>query len=132
MLPQCQQMSHVIVPKCHFPFLCKLNVNKCFSNVTNYSTNVTVFKHPTSTMDIVVTIQISSQKNSWIFYSDYNVGSIQTWSQILTWFLYTDRYFVTIQISRHIFDLISICWIVTTMLTNVTLNCTKMLHSLSL
>jgi hypothetical protein len=60
----------------------------------------------------------------WISYFYRNLWSIKIWSQILTWDFYTDRYFVTIQTSSHIFDLISICW---NMWTNVTKCWSKML-----
>ncbi len=66
-LPKCLKMSHLIKPKCNIPFLC--NVNKCFLNVTIYSLNVTIFEQPKSTMDILVTIQISSQ----IFFFEFSI-----------------------------------------------------------
>ena len=75
----------------------------------------------------------------WIFYSYFNLGSIQIWSQILTWVLYTDHF-----LSLYNFQVTFLTWFqyaaicgqmsqnvtknVTEILTNVTCNLTKMLH----
>ncbi len=45
-------------------------------NVTNDSLNVTIINVQTSTMDIVVTIQISSQFFFWILNIHFNLGFI--------------------------------------------------------